>query len=66
MLGHSKPLITKTTSNTGHVMLVIDGYTLQFNNFSTDKNVKFWPCAVRDCGVLLRTNLSDDLLPYSG
>lgn len=47
-------------------MLNIEGYQFQLKNFNKDKTLKFWRCAVRDCGVLVHTNLNDEFVRFSG
>ncbi|CAF1309220.1 unnamed protein product [Rotaria sordida] len=65
-LSSAKSVITKTTSNKRILMLVIDGYNFQFKNFNKKKDLKFWRCANRSCGVLLHATRDDEFLCYSG
>ncbi|CAF1563097.1 unnamed protein product [Didymodactylos carnosus] len=60
----AKPIITKTISNKGRDMLVIDGFEFQLKNSA--KTIQIWRCANRDCGVILHTNIHNEFLRYSG
>ncbi|CAF1500474.1 unnamed protein product [Rotaria magnacalcarata] len=55
----TKLTITKTYSNKGKFMLIVNGYNFQFKNFNRKKTIKFWRCTNRSCNVILHTN-SDD------
>ncbi|CAF1322545.1 unnamed protein product [Rotaria magnacalcarata] len=60
-----KPIITKTESNKGKIMLIVDGYGFQFKSFNRKKTVKFWRCTNRNCNVILHTNVDDDFIQFS-
>ncbi|CAF4424172.1 unnamed protein product [Rotaria socialis] len=62
----TKPTITKTHSNKGKLMLIVNGYNFQFKNFNRKKTVKFWRCTNRSCNVILHTNPDDTFVKFSG
>ena len=62
----AKPTISKTHSNKGKLMLIVNGYNFQFKNFNRKKTVKFWRCTSRRCNVILHTSLDDTFITFSG
>ncbi|CAF4116397.1 unnamed protein product [Rotaria magnacalcarata] len=62
----TKLTITKTYSNKGKFMLIVNGYNLQFLNFNRKKAIKFWRCTNRSCNVILHTNSDDTFIRFSG
>ncbi|CAF4252766.1 unnamed protein product [Rotaria sordida] len=62
----TKLTITKTYSNKGKSMLIVNGYNLQFKNFNRKRTIKFWRCTNRSCNVILHTNSDDTFIRFSG
>ena len=61
-----KPTISKTHSNKGNIVLIVNSYDFQVRNFNRKKTVKFCRCTNKSCNVILHTNLDNTLIKFSG